>query len=36
VISVLGFTLFNAVLVVLGNLGADILDAYLDRRVRYA
>ncbi len=36
VISVLGFTLFNAVLVVLGNLGADILYAYLDPRVRYS
>jgi peptide/nickel transport system permease protein len=35
VISVLGFTLFNAVLVVLGNLAADILYAYLDPRVRY-
>jgi peptide/nickel transport system permease protein len=36
VVSVLGFTLFNAVLVVLGNLGADILYAYLDPRVRYS
>ncbi|HSR47893.1 MAG TPA: ABC transporter permease [Anaerolineales bacterium] len=36
VISVLGFTLFYAVLVVIGNLGADILYAYLDPRVRYS
>ena len=35
VISVLGFTLFYAVLVVLGNLAADILYAFLDPRVRY-
>jgi peptide/nickel transport system permease protein len=35
VVSVLGFTLFYAVLVVLGNLSADILYAFLDPRVRY-
>jgi peptide/nickel transport system permease protein len=35
VISVLGFTLFYSVLVVLGNLAADILYAFLDPRVRY-
>jgi peptide/nickel transport system permease protein len=35
VISVLGFTLFYAVLVVLGNLTADIIYAFLDPRVRY-
>jgi peptide/nickel transport system permease protein len=35
VISVLGFTLFYSTLVVLGNLAADILYAFLDPRVRY-
>lgn len=35
VISVMGFTLFNAVLVVVGNLVTDILYAFLDPRVRY-
>jgi peptide/nickel transport system permease protein len=35
VIAVMGFTLFNAVLVVLGNLITDILYAFLDPRVRY-
>jgi peptide/nickel transport system permease protein len=34
VISVLGFSLFYAVLVVFGNLGVDVLYAYLDPRVR--
>jgi ABC-type dipeptide/oligopeptide/nickel transport system permease component len=34
VISVLGFTLFYAVLVVCGNLVVDVLYAYLDPRVR--
>jgi ABC-type dipeptide/oligopeptide/nickel transport system permease component len=34
VISVLGFALFNGVLIVLGNLVVDILYAYLDPRVR--
>lgn len=33
--SVLGFTLFYSTLVVLGNLVADILYAFLDPRVRY-
>lgn len=33
VISVLGFTLFNAVLLVLANLVVDVLYAYLDPRV---
>lgn len=33
--AVLGFTLFYATLVVLGNLAADILYAVLDPRVRY-
>nr|MBN1230151.1 ABC transporter permease [Anaerolineae bacterium] len=36
VISVLGFTLFYATLVVLGNLVADITYAFLDPRVRYS
>lgn len=34
VISVLGFTLFYAILVVCGNLVVDVLYAYLDPRVR--
>jgi peptide/nickel transport system permease protein len=34
VISVLGFSLFYAVLVVCGNLVVDVLYAYLDPRVR--
>jgi len=34
VISVLGFALFNGVLIVLGNLAVDILYAFLDPRVR--
>jgi len=34
VISVMGFALFNGVLIVLGNLVVDILYAYLDPRVR--
>jgi len=34
VISVLGFSLFYAVLVVFGNLAADVMYAYLDPRVR--
>ncbi|GAB4471215.1 MAG: ABC transporter permease [Anaerolineae bacterium] len=35
VISVMGFTLFNAVLVVFGNLIIDLLYAFIDPRVRY-
>ena len=35
VISVMGFTLFNAVLVVMGNLLIDLLYAFIDPRVRY-
>ncbi len=35
VIAVMGFALFNAVLVVIGNLITDILYAFLDPRVRY-
>lgn len=35
VISVMGFTLFNAVLVVTGNLLIDLLYAFIDPRVRY-
>jgi ABC-type dipeptide/oligopeptide/nickel transport system permease component len=31
---VLGFALFNGVLIVLGNLAVDILYAFLDPRVR--
>jgi peptide/nickel transport system permease protein len=34
IISVLGFTLFNGVLLVLGNLVVDVLYAFLDPRVR--
>jgi peptide/nickel transport system permease protein len=34
VISVMGFALFNGVLIVLGNLAVDILYAFLDPRVR--
>ena len=35
VVAVMGFTLFNAVLVVICNLITDILYAFLDPRVRY-
>jgi peptide/nickel transport system permease protein len=35
VIAVMGFTLFNAVLVVIGNLITDVLYALIDPRVRY-
>jgi len=35
VIAVMGFALFNAVLVVIGNLITDIMYAFLDPRVRY-
>ncbi len=35
VISVMGFTLFNACLVVIGNLIVDLLYAFIDPRVRY-
>jgi ABC-type dipeptide/oligopeptide/nickel transport system permease component len=34
VISVLGFALFSGVLYVFGNLGVDVIYAYLDPRVR--
>ncbi len=34
VVSVLGFTLFNGVILVLGNLVVDVLYAFLDPRVR--
>lgn len=34
IVSVLGFTLFNGVLIVLGNLAVDISYAFLDPRVR--
>jgi len=36
VITVLGFTLFNGVLLIVGNLIVDILYAYIDPRVRLA
>jgi peptide/nickel transport system permease protein len=35
VIAVMGFTLFNAALVIIGNLVTDIIYAFLDPRVRY-
>jgi peptide/nickel transport system permease protein len=35
VIAVMGFTMFNALLVVIGNLITDVLYAFLDPRVRY-
>jgi peptide/nickel transport system permease protein len=35
VVTVIGFTLFNAVVVVMGNLITDIVYAFLDPRVRY-
>jgi peptide/nickel transport system permease protein len=34
IISVLGFTLFNGVLLVVGNLIVDVLYAFIDPRVR--
>jgi ABC-type dipeptide/oligopeptide/nickel transport system permease component len=34
IISVLGFTLFNSVLLIIGNLIVDILYAVIDPRVR--
>ena len=34
VIAILGFTMFNAVILVLGNLAVDVLYAFIDPRVR--
>ena len=36
VITVLGFAMFNAVILVLGNLAVDILYGFIDPRVRLA
>ena len=35
VITVIGFALFNSIIVVIGNLITDIMYAFLDPRVRY-
>jgi peptide/nickel transport system permease protein len=36
IVTVLGLTMFNAVLLVIGNLGVDLVYARLDPRVRLA